>query len=364
MGTAVKVFFTGGGGLDWSSISGGYDFCPHQHIEPMIQEYLQNCSRSIKKMVILSYTNPCWSCTKEIYDFVNQNRINLVYKFATLRQFSPLRPFYLSLVYMNELTIQGKFDIFMIDELHRWQRITGNFTEDFLLSEEKRNFDENLCQAQSLIENERQSIENWEIVPTSNWKSFSSILMYFDIETTGFHQRAEIIKISALTETGERFMTYIWPYGNISPLAAENNGLTKHGNGLYFHGDIVVCQKKTVAMGNFLRWAASLGKKLVLVNHMIENFELLHMRNVMSRQQRDVFERTVVGYIDTLRLFRKEFQGLQSYSKPALYEEFLGRRYKGKGDINECQSLVELLDAADVSQFQLEKYFRPNPFHS
>ena len=58
----------------------------------------------------------------------------------------------------------------------------------------------------------------------------------------------------------------------------------------------------------------------------------------------DELKAKVAGFLDTLRLFRKTFRGLDGkYSQPALVEHFMHESYDAHNAVNDTQALMKLV---------------------
>ena len=134
----------------------------------------------------------------------------------------------------------------------------------------------------------------------------------FDLETGGLSRESDILQISAIYSNLE-CNKYITPTQPISMGAPDITKLTAINGHLYFEGNPVdtVTTKETLLQ--FIKFLNKVDKP-VLVSHNIEVFDLsfLHV-NLVKFDLWDEFVSTVVGFVDTLLVFRKEFPKRSSY---------------------------------------------------
>ncbi|XP_042211297.1 uncharacterized protein LOC121858733 isoform X1 [Homarus americanus] len=167
-------------------------------------------------------------------------------------------------------------------------------------------------------------------------------LVFFDLETTGFQGDSDIVQLSAVI--GEKkFNNYVLPTKSISWQASEITGLTFKSGSLYHHHVKVDAKNPEVVLHLFLTWLQSVSP-LALVAHNCYRFDSSRLLNVIKRYrlERD-FEKLVVGFIDTLPLFRKAYPNLENHKQETLVTHILKESYNAHDALADVQALQKLV---------------------
>ena len=98
--------------------------------------------------------------------------------------------------------------------------------------------------------------------------------------------------------------TLYWPVGGISSGAPTATGIPKRNNQLFLRNRPVECKDANTALASFADWIDRQGKKVVLVGHNVERFDMKHFwRWISVHNLVERFE-NLGGFIDTLPLLR------------------------------------------------------------
>ena len=150
--------------------------------------------------------------------------------------------------------------------------------------------------------------------------------VYFDIETTGFEIDCEIVQLSAIFKD-KKFDNYIMPSIRMSRGASEITKIKVVDNVMYHDDKIVHSIPPQQAFQNFIYWLVEISatqRKLVLYAHNAKTFDVPRLLNHLDKfNLLGEFQRTVIGFVDTLPLFRALKPGLESYKQSSLAEKLL-----------------------------------------
>ena len=109
-------------------------------------------------------------------------------------------------------------------------------------------------------------------------------IVYFDLETTGFQQSAEILQIGAIPAGGQQegFQDFIMPRGPINPNASRINGIYKDQNGRLRdrYGRNIRTNSLTNVLGNFFGWLDSVQCRYLVAHNV--NFDWRHLNNSLN----------------------------------------------------------------------------------
>ncbi|XP_064092849.1 uncharacterized protein LOC135205712 isoform X3 [Macrobrachium nipponense] len=195
-------------------------------------------------------------------------------------------------------------------------------------------------------------------------------LVFFDLETGGLEEGADILQIAAV-HNSQQFMRYVTPTKPVNPKAQKVNGL-KNNNGVLERRvsenpdrwEKVPTQPMIHTLLEFLEWLNSIGPcYLVAHNVSFDKRHLLyHTResNLLTR-----LRKIVLGFIDTCQFFKKLYPGLkkphgQGHSQTALVEQILGETYDAHdalADVLALQKLIRSTHADPQALFQCMKTF-------
>jgi len=147
--------------------------------------------------------------------------------------------------------------------------------------------------------------------------------------------------------------------------ATAATGLSYSKDKLLLHGQPVPTVSPMAAHLDFTGFLESLGKKVILIAHNGWKFDA----PALSRELKELrlwgrFRSVVIGFVDTLPLFRNKLarQKPPSYKQVALAEWYHIPVVEAHNAVNDCQVLSEILKAAEVGDAELKSFFKPLDF--
>ncbi|KAJ8684694.1 hypothetical protein QAD02_020487 [Eretmocerus hayati] len=141
-----------------------------------------------------------------------------------------------------------------------------------------------------------------------------ALVVFFDLETAGLSPTHEILQIS-MKAGCKVYNSFITPTQTISHLTTKANGLSSVLKKLFQNGVEVKTLPCRVVLGQLLEFLKGLNKKSILVAH---NCQFDSTRLVMCLKRFNLLEESqnyVLGFVDTLALFRKKFPKRESGHK-------------------------------------------------
>ncbi|KAK3108256.1 hypothetical protein FSP39_004267 [Pinctada imbricata] len=210
-------------------------------------------------------------------------------------------------------------------------------------------------------------------VPRGNFKPVtvsagSPTLVIFDLETTdlirGRHM-PHITQIAAVEfETGTLFNTYTVPKLPITEAAMKVTGIVSNSGKMTVHGKDVYSEHITAGLNKFLEWL-QIYNNVILVAHNGRRFDFPVLMNTMqSLKQTDVLVSTVIGFIDTLNIFKKVFPGQTDYKQETLMQSLLGTPYGAHNAMEDVKALALLVKEAKLSNKEMLPFsFPPTAVH-
>lgn len=130
-----------------------------------------------------------------------------------------------------------------------------------------------------------------------------SIIVFFDLETSGFSARADILRIAAKYKEYE-FCIYIKPTMKIKEDASMVNGLRYIDGNMQLHGQILVTVSLLDAMISFYQFLYRFGRKCILTAHNC-NFDYPRIMAAAKKVYMEHhFQSVVLGFADTLPLIK------------------------------------------------------------
>ena len=184
-------------------------------------------------------------------------------------------------------------------------------------------------------------------------------LVYFDLETTSSTTTAQITQTGCVSGSKE-FSQYGMPTEPIQKIASEVTGLTMHGGELLLHGVVVPAVGQKSLLINFLSWLDEEElSPCILVGHNMRAFDSRKMvQNVQQHGLLGAFKERVVGFMDTLPAFKKNFPGrTNGYKQETLVKDLIGEEYSGHDAIEDVRALQKVTAA----KLSTEKLF-PHSF--
>ncbi|XP_062599227.1 uncharacterized protein LOC134260699, partial [Saccostrea cucullata] len=158
--------------------------------------------------------------------------------------------------------------------------------------------------------------------------------VYFDLEATGFERDSHITQftqIAALDEdSDEYFCTYVIPQKPISTQASKVTGLALNGTTLHHNGKAVKAVPIQEALQDLISFLGNLPSKKpkILVGHTIKSYDCPILMNALRNcNTEDRFEEGVIGFLDTMKLFKLSFPSQKSYSQQHLSQVLLAEGF-------------------------------------
>lgn len=170
-----------------------------------------------------------------------------------------------------------------------------------------------------------------------------------DIETTGFGYDFEIVQLSAVSNKGE-FDKYIIPTKLIHPKATEVTHLFSIGTRLYHKGQQLVTEPKENVFNSFIDW---LPKNSLLVAHNCKQFDAKILVSQMQPLNSTILQNLkdrILGFSDTLPLFRVKYLKRKSYSQSSLANDILKITYNAHNALGDVKILKELIEVDNAKE--------------
>ncbi|CAH0555169.1 unnamed protein product [Brassicogethes aeneus] len=198
-------------------------------------------------------------------------------------------------------------------------------------------------------------IDQASYVDFPNVISDSSKIVYFDLETSGFHKTDEILQIAAQYDEC-KFNVYITPTKEINPEASEHTGLKNINGQLYLRHDKVLTVCLEDALRAFKQFLSKFKEPCLLVAHNA-SFDVSHLvRAILKCDMVNDFT-VICGFCDSLPLLKKHFNErsgegafkLETLAKELLQQESTGAFHEASYDVYVLKSLVSsYLDNEDI----------------
>lgn len=167
--------------------------------------------------------------------------------------------------------------------------------------------------------------------------------VFFDIETTSLSLDCDIIQISAKYENNI-FNVYIVPSKPIAKGAAKVTGLSMSCGQLCYKGKPINAIAPFESAKAFLDWLDNIGDEIILYGHNCRLFDCPRLLRLLQRYGLlNTFSDRVLGFVDTLSLFRDLVPGQPSYRQEALIGRLLGKSYEAHNALEDVRGLSDLL---------------------
>lgn len=144
-------------------------------------------------------------------------------------------------------------------------------------------------------------------------------------------RNSHIRQIAALDEESEQFFCcYVLPKKPITYHASRITKLTLKGNTMLHDGkavEAIPIKDAIKALISFLKDLPS-KKQKILVGHNVKAYDCHVLMNALKNcNMIDIFHDIVIGYMDTMKLFRLSFPSLKSFSQQNLSRVLLGDNF-------------------------------------
>ncbi|CAC5355427.1 unnamed protein product [Mytilus coruscus] len=193
-------------------------------------------------------------------------------------------------------------------------------------------------------------------VPSLNNPTFVII----DLETTDLIRRniiPHIVQIAAKEHrTQTSFNRYIPPQLPMSNEAEKVTGIVWDGQKLFYKGAELNFVNIKVAISEFFMWLSQFSNA-VLVAHNGENFDFRVLSTaVYNCSMYDNFTQIVMGFVDSLAVFRSGFPKIEKYNQPFLAQHFCKEEYNAHNAVDDVNMLDKILIAANAKAKNLPSF--------
>ncbi|XP_061750529.1 maternal protein exuperantia-like [Nerophis ophidion] len=175
-------------------------------------------------------------------------------------------------------------------------------------------------------------------------------LVFFDLETTGFGPKCEIVQLAAVS--GDSFLNlHVVPRCPVHPKATQVTGFSVVRQELYLHGRLVPTKSLREALASFIAFLQALPRPL-LVGHNIRRFDCLPLARALEQTGlREQLEASISGCMDTLPLTREVLRecGMKSFRQEHLVRELLGADYQAHDALEDVRALQRLYHVVQPS---------------
>ncbi|CAH0393822.1 unnamed protein product [Bemisia tabaci] len=181
-----------------------------------------------------------------------------------------------------------------------------------------------------------------------------SRVVYFDLETSGLSDRAEILQIGAYDpDTNDAFERYILPKKDIPPGTTQHNGFELINGQLYQNGDYRSTVGLKSALIDFWDYLNDLpGGAVTLTGHNIFNFDCRYLfRGIKSCNLVGPFSSVIEGFSDTLPLFREHLPYLANHKLGYIHEEIVGGGFLEHDAVCDCIALSTIFDETGLEDY-------------
>lgn len=184
----------------------------------------------------------------------------------------------------------------------------------------------------------------------------NSLKVYFDLETGGLYTGTDILQIAACCDD-HSFSQYVTPLNKISPNASAVTGLTAPGGVLMLNNVPVPTVSMKEAFVIFLSWLQDIShsgtKKLVLIGHNVQ-FDARHLcYHLIKCNLTSSISEFVVGFCDTLPLFRFKYPELPNHKQETLAHFLLKENYDAHNASADVYILHKLIVESKTTNTEL-----------
>ena len=128
--------------------------------------------------------------------------------------------------------------------------------------------------------------------------------------------------------------------------AAKVTGIGTGGGKVYKNGIKMPAQTLGETLSDFINWIIQFKKPVVLIAHNAMFDARVFVNACVKTNMFDTMSAVIVGFVDTLKAMRKHFPGQKSYKQELLLKELLGYSYSAHDALEDCQSLMKLVNYA------------------
>ena len=142
----------------------------------------------------------------------------------------------------------------------------------------------------------------------------------------------------------KQFNKYVTPTQRISRRSTDVTKFTEVNGQLYHDGKAVNTISIKETLTEFINFLKTFPNP-VFIGHNIKAFDLIFLyNNLVKYELWETFVSIVVGFVDTLLIFKKEFPKRKSYKQEVLLSELMDKTYSAHNVLNDVKALQELLE--------------------
>ncbi|XP_061195134.1 uncharacterized protein LOC133203355 [Saccostrea echinata] len=210
------------------------------------------------------------------------------------------------------------------------------------------------------LNNNEEDMENITEIPPPLRKPQSTPIahdqctfVYFDLETTGLGKDCEVTQIGACLSE-ESFSQYVLPSTqSISPSATAVSGIAVKENLMFKNGMQVPCKNTKDAMKTFVAWLKKISNiVLVAQNAKFDSSVIVRAMHQVGLSANDF----IIGFIDTLTLFREAVPNSRSYKQVDLLKDLCTSHYDAHDALADPQALQRLVLHLEISRGMMKKH--------
>ncbi|XP_061194397.1 uncharacterized protein LOC133202576 [Saccostrea echinata] len=209
------------------------------------------------------------------------------------------------------------------------------------------------------LNNNEEDMENITEIPPPLRKPQSTPIahdqctfVYFDLETTGLGKDCEVTQIGACVSE-ESFSQYVLPSTqSISPSATAVSGIAVKENLMFKNGMQVPCKNTKDAMKTFVAWLKKFSNIVLVVhNAKFDSSVIVPAMQQVGLSANDF----IIGFIDTLPLFREAVPNRRSYKQVNLLKDLCTAHYDAHDALADSQALQRLVLHLEISRGMMKK---------
>ncbi len=133
------------------------------------------------------------------------------------------------------------------------------------------------------------------------------------------------------------------PTQQITAGATKTTGISFKYGVLRYNKKPVEAVYQHQGLAKFITFLSTISNP-ILVGHNIKVFDLPILYNNMSDQMESEFGKVVVGFLDTLFLFRQLYPNRKNYTQPILVSDLLNKTYSAHNALEDVKSLQQLVE--------------------
>ena len=182
--------------------------------------------------------------------------------------------------------------------------------------------------------------------------------VYFDIETTSLDRSCDIIQLAAVC--GEAvFNRYVMPNKTITPQAEIVTNFQVLNGQLYYKQAPVNAITIAQCVAEFIQWLQNdVRGAIVLVGHNCKVFDAPRLMNhIALTGNLSAFNNAVVGFCDTLPMFRTVYKGqIKKFTQVNLAQCILDKEYNAHNAEDDAKTLEDIVQHSIATREDLKKH--------